>query len=45
MKYLLISMLILLASCAEFPIDVQQKLNCEPAKSNGCAGWLPPKED
>jgi hypothetical protein len=45
MKYLLISMLILLAGCAEFPIDVQQQqLNCEPAKSNGCAGWLPPEE-
>jgi hypothetical protein len=47
MKYLLISMLILLAGCAEFPIDVQQQqqLNCEPAASDGCAGWLPPKEE
>jgi len=44
MKYLLIFMLVFIASCAEFPIDAQQQqLNCEPAESDGCAGWLPPE--
>ena len=39
----------LLTGCAEFPIGTKQgevinQLNCEPAESNGCAGWLPPDE-
>ena len=34
--------MLLLTSCAEFPIEEKMKqLNCEPAESNGCAGWLP----
>ena len=45
MKYLIIFTIVLLTSCAEFPINAQQQLNCEPAESNGCAGWLPPKEE
>lgn len=46
MKYLLIIFtIVLLTGCAQLPIDAQQQLNCEPAASNGCAGWLPPKED
>ena len=40
---------LLLSSCAEFPIgvkhgelrDAKNQINCEPAESNGCAGWLP----
>jgi len=44
MKYFnIIALVLLLSACAEFPIDVQQQLNCEPAESNGCAGWLPPE--
>ena len=42
MKYLII--LIFLTSCTNFPNAIQEhknKLNCEPAESNGCAGWLP----
>ena len=47
MRYLIL--LIFLSSCAEFPIiemgEITQKpqnqINCEPAESNGCAGWLP----
>ena len=39
----------LLTGCSEFPINAEQgevinQLNCEPAESNGCAGWLPPDE-
>jgi len=39
----------LLTGCAEFPINAKQgevinQLNCEPAESDGCAGWLPPDE-
>ena len=51
MKYLLvISALVFLTGCAletEFQtkLEQQQQLNCEPAESNGCAGWLPPKEE
>ena len=41
----LILYMLLLTSCAQFPIDAQQgkmkQLNCEPAESDGCAGWLP----
>ena len=44
----LIIFIILLTGCAEFPINAQQgeiinQLNCEPAESNGCAGWLSPE--
>ena len=47
MRYLIL--LIFLTSCAEFPInvkhgelrDAKNQINCEPAESNGCAGWLP----
>ena len=44
----LIIFIILLTGCAAFPINVQQEevinqLNCEPAESNGCAGWLSPE--
>tara|TARA_R100001530_G_scaffold3026_1_gene4693 strand:- start:28 stop:237 length:210 start_codon:yes stop_codon:yes gene_type:complete len=44
-----ISLVILLTGCSEFPINAKQgtitnQLNCEPAESNGCAGWLPPDE-
>ena len=46
MKYLLIFMLVFIAGCAEFETKLEQKeiinqLNCEPAESSGCAGWLP----
>ena len=38
----LILYMLLLTSCAEFPINAKMtQLNCEPAESNGCAGWLP----
>jgi len=41
MKY--IFMVLLLASCAEFPIDAKmkemQKLNCQPPDVALCAGW------
>jgi len=43
MKYL-IMLTILLCSCAPFEQQLQDsknQLNCEPAESNGCAGWLP----
>ena len=43
MKYLII-LTILLCSCAPFEQQLQNsknQLNCEPAESNGCAGWLP----
>ena len=42
MKYLILIML--LCSCAELPQAIQEhnkQLNCEPAESDGCAGWLP----
>ena len=44
-----IALVILLTGCSEFPINAEQgevinQLNCEPAESNGCAGWLPPDE-
>jgi hypothetical protein len=44
--YRIILIMLLLSSCAEFPISAQQgtvmnQLNCEPAESDGCAGWLP----
>jgi len=52
-KYLIIATLlfifaIMISGCAEFPIKAEQgevinQLNCEPAESNGCAGWLPPE--
>ena len=39
----------LLTGCSEFPTSIQKgiitnQLNCEPAESDGCAGWLPPDE-
>ena len=39
----------ILTGCSEFPTSVQKgritnQLNCEPAESDGCAGWLPPDE-
>ena len=39
---------ILMSGCAQFPINAEQgevinQLNCEPAESDGCAGWLPPE--
>ena len=38
----LILYMLLLTSCAEFPVNAKMtQLNCEPAESNGCAGWLP----
>ena len=41
----IILLILFLTSCAQFPIDAQQgkmnQLNCEPAESDGCAGWLP----
>ena len=44
--FIFIFTIVLLTGCAEFPINAQQQqLNCEPAESDGCAGWLPPKED
>ena len=51
MKYLII--LLLLSSCAdlntlvkkgEITKEIKNELNCEPAESNGCAGWLPKEE-
>ena len=51
MKYLII--LLLLSSCADFNTIVEKgeitkerknQLNCEPAESDGCAGWLPKEE-
>ena len=45
MKYLII--LLFLTSCANFPEVIQEhqnQLNCEPAESDGCAGWLPKEE-
>ena len=44
-----IALVILLTGCSEFPTSVQKgiitnQLNCEPAESDGCAGWLPPDE-
>jgi hypothetical protein len=48
MKYLLIFMLVFIASCTKIPEVIQEQqnqLNCEPAESNGCAGWLPPQDD
>ena len=48
MKYLIL--LIFLSSCANFNTIVEKseitkepknQLNCEPAESDGCAGWLP----
>ena len=45
MKYLIV--LVFLTSCANFPEVIQEKqnqMNCEPAESNGCAGWLPKEE-
>jgi len=54
-KYLIIATLlfifaIMISGCAEFPTAIQKgeirdQLNCEPAESNGCAGWLPPQDD
>jgi|TARA_R100001530_G_scaffold25001_1_gene20228 hypothetical protein len=39
-KIILISLLIV--SCAELPIkNKMNQLNCEPAESDGCAGWIP----
>jgi outer membrane murein-binding lipoprotein Lpp len=38
---------ILMSGCAGLPEAMQEKqnqLNCEPAESDGCAGWLP-KDD
>ena len=40
---LLVITMWLLSACAQLPIDAQQQLNCEPAESDGCAGWLPPE--
>ena len=42
----LIIFIILLTGCAEFPTamqkgEIRNQLNCEPAESSGCAGWLP----
>jgi hypothetical protein len=47
MKYIIL--LIFLSSCAQFHVvemgEITQKpknqLNCEPAESDGCAGWYP----
>jgi len=43
--YKIILTSLFLVSCTQFPIDAQQgkmnQINCEPAESNGCAGWLP----
>ena len=41
MRYLIL--IIFLCSCTAIPEVMQEhqkQLNCEPAKSNGCAGWL-----
>jgi len=51
-KYLIIATLlfifaIMVAGCTELPEvmkEQQNQLNCEPAESDGCAGWLP-KDD
>ena len=45
--WLIIFALVFLTGCAEFEtkLEQQQQLNCEPAESDGCAGWLPPKEE
>jgi hypothetical protein len=38
----IIILALLLSSCAEFPLqEHKNQLNCEPAESDGCAGWLP----
>tara|TARA_R100001530_G_C4255597_1_gene139064 strand:+ start:230 stop:370 length:141 start_codon:yes stop_codon:yes gene_type:complete len=45
MKYLIL--LIFLCSCASFTEKVEEhnnQLNCEPAESEGCAGWLPKEQ-
>ena len=44
MKYLLLILLLLLTSCADyFPIDAKMeemnRLNCKPAGSPMCDGW------
>ena len=45
MKYFnIIVLVLLLSACAGLPEVMQEKqsqLNCEPAESSGCAGWLP----
>ena len=41
---LLVITMWLLSACAGLPEVMQEKqsqLNCEPAESSGCAGWLP----
>ena len=39
---ILYGFMLLLTSCAEFPVNAKMtQLNCEPAESDGCAGWLP----
>ena len=44
MKYLLLILLLLLTSCADyFPIDAKmeemRQLNCKPPHNTLCAGW------
>jgi len=44
----LIIFIILITGCTELPEVMQEQqsqLNCEPAESDGCAGWLPPEND
>ena len=46
----LILFVIVMSGCAQFPINAEQgtvtnQLNCEPAESDGCAGWLPPENN
>jgi hypothetical protein len=43
MKYLLIVLLLLLSSCAEFQTKVDmmksEQMNCKPPETSLCAGW------
>ena len=44
----LIIFIVLITGCTELPEVMQEQqsqLNCEPAESDGCAGWLPPEND
>ena len=41
MKYLLLIMLLLLPSCAEFQtkLEMMEQMNCKPPHNTLCAGW------
>jgi len=41
MKYLLLLVLLLLTSCAQFQtqMDMMEQMNCKPPHNTLCAGW------